>query len=367
MLALRELRRRPVRTAVTAAGVAAGIASYLLLVGSAEGLLRQYRTATSLFGADVVVQQAGVTSVWSSAVSPEDVASLRAMRGVAGISRVGLGKTKLIGAPLFLVFGVDPSEGLVSRIPVRSGRLPRPDTAEIALGAHAAARLRASTGGELDVRGRTFRVTGVYATGLAALDAGGIVDLPAAQRLFNLQQAVNILFLDVTTGTDPVTVARRAAAARPGLDAVLAGGWASTFGHVELIEGFARFLAGLAVLLAALGIAVVLQASAVERTAEIAILRAIGWSRSRVARLVLVEALLVSFLGLALGALVSEAAIVVARSGQPGYAAAFLPPHLPWRLLAEALVVAAFAGLAGSASALSWAIRVAPARALRAS
>ena len=365
MLAGKELRRRPVRTALTAAGVAAGVTSYLLLVGSAQGLLRQYGAATSFFGADVVVQQSGVTSVWGSTIAPEDVAELGRMRGVVHLSRIALGKTKLVGSPYFLVFGLDPKEALIGHVPLRSGRAPFIGADEILLGTEASFRLRTSVGGTLDVRGRTFTVSGVYATGLAMPDSGGIVDLSAAQQLFNHQQVVNLVFLNVA-GVSAGTVAREIATRLPRVDAILAGGWASSFGHAALIDGFARFLAGLAVLLSALGVAVILQMSAVERTSELAILRAIGWSRGRVARLVLAETVLVTLLGFVLAALFSEAFLAIARSSRFGYAAAFLPPHLSPRLLAEALGVSTIAGSLGSLGPLIWAVRVAPARALRA-
>jgi putative ABC transport system permease protein len=346
--------------------VAAGVATYLLLLGSAQGLLRQYAAATSYFGADVVVQQAGVTSVWSSALEPADVEALRLCRGVASLSRVGFGKTKLIGAPYFLVFGLDPDEALVAQIPLLKGQRMLSGAGEILLGAHASTRLGYSVGATLDVRGRSLRVSGVYATGLAALDSGGIVDLPTAQQLFNLREAVNVAFLEVDDETEAPSIVRQIATASPRVDAVLAGGWASTFGHVTLIDGFTRFLAGLAVLLSATGVAVVLQMSAVARTSELAVLRAIGWSRGRVARLVLLEAILVTLLGFVLGALLSELTLAVAHSGRLGYAAAFLPAHLSPRLLLEALVVSGAAGAIGSLAPLAWALRVAPARALRA-
>jgi putative ABC transport system permease protein len=366
VLAWKELRRRPVRTALTASGVAAGVASYLLLVGSAQGLLRQYRAAASFFGADVVVQQAGVTSVWGSAIAPDDVAALGRVGGVAHLSRIGLGKTKLVGTPYFLVFGLDPAEALIGHVPLRSGRPPRSGAGEMLLGEHASSRLRARPGDTLDVRGRTLRVSGVYATGLAALDSGGILDLADAQSLFNLRDAVNVVFLDLDDEVGAASVTREIAATLPRVDAILAGGWASSFGHVDLIEGFARFLASLAILLSALGVAVVLQMTAVERTAEIAVLRAIGWGRGRVARLVLSEALLVTLLGFVLAASFSEVALALARASRLGYAAAFLPQHLSPRLLAEAFAVAVVAGSLGSLAPLAWAVRVAPARALRA-
>ena len=224
-LAFHGLRRHPRRTVLTASGVAAGACAYMLLVGSAQGLLRHFRAVTTFFGADFVVQQAGATSPWGSVLSETDVEAMRAARGVVHASRIGLGKTRLIGTPYFLVFGLDPAEPLLGRIPVIAGRRPRPDADEVLLGEQAAARLRTGVMQTLDVRGRRLAVSGVYRTGHAVLDAGGILDLALTQRLFNLRDAVNLVFLELTGDVAARVVAGELARTRPGLDIMPAMVW----------------------------------------------------------------------------------------------------------------------------------------------
>ncbi len=366
-LALVGLRRHPRRTVLTAAGVAIGACAYMLLVGSAAELLRHFHAVTTFFGTDLVVQQAGATSPWGSQLSDADVSAMRAVRGVAYASRIGLGKTRLIGTPYFLVFGVDPAERLLGRIPVVAGRRPRPGADEVLLGEQAAARLRTGATQTLDVRGRRLTVSGVYRTGHAVLDAGGILDLGLTQRLFNLRDGVNLVFLDLTGEVRPTDVVRELAGTRPGLDITPARVWGESYGQFELIDAFARFLAGLAVLIAALGVSNVLHMSIAERATELAVLRAIGWTRRRVAALVLTESVLVIVLGVAIAFVASGVLLAVARSGPVGstFTATFLPPRVSFGLAAEAAAISSVAGLLGTAAPLVRAARIRPAAALR--
>lgn len=366
-LALHGLRRHPRRTLLTASGVAVGACAYMLLVGSAHGLLRNFHAVTTFFGADFVIQQAGATSPWGSLLSELDVKALQSVRGVAHVSRIGLGKTRLAGTPYFLVFGLDPAEPLLGRVPVLAGRQPRSGANEMLLGEQAAARLRKGVMQTLVVRGHPFTITGVYRTGHAVLDAGGIFDLDLTQRLFNLRDAVNIVFLDLARGTRPETAAAGLARARPGLEIMPAGVWGESYGQFELIDTFARFLAGLAVLIAALGVSTVLHMSIIERTGEFAVLRAIGWTRQRVAALVVTESAAVTLVGVVMAFVLSELFLVSARSAAGGstFTATFLPVHVATRLLIEALAVSCAAGLLGTVAPLVRAIRIRPARALR--
>ncbi len=365
-LAFHGLRRHPRRTVLTASGVAAGACAYVLLVGSAQGLLRHFHAVTTFFGADFVIEQAGATSPWGSLLSETDVRAMRSVRGIAHASRIALGKTRLIGTPYFLVFGLDPAERLLGRMPLVAGRPPRPEADEVLLGEQAAARLRAAVMQTLDVRGHRFTVSGIYRTGHAVLDAGGILDLTVTQRLFNLRDAVNLVFLELTGDVGAGMVAGELARARPGLEIMPARVWGESYGQFELIDAFAHFLAGLAVLIAAFGVSNVLHMSIAERSSELAVLRAIGWTRQRVAALVLAESAAVVVLGVVLAFVVSELLLVLARSAAVGstFTATFLPPHVSAGLFAEAVAVSFIAALLGVVAPLIRAIRIHPATAL---
>jgi lipoprotein-releasing system permease protein len=339
----------------------------MLLVGSARGFLEQFRDLAVVFGADVVVQQAGATSPWNSVLADSQVETLRAEASGATVGRLGLGKARIVGAPFFLVFGLDPAEMLLSRTRVVRGRELRPGADEMLLGVQAAERLRMEPGGEIDVRGRRMSVVGLYRTGHRVLDQGGVVDIGVARQIFNLQGAVSLAFLDLP---DPSSSAATASSVRrrvPGVEASSARDWVESYGQLVVVEDFARFLALLALVVAGLGVSNVLYVSVGERTGELALLRAVGWSRPRIAGHVLAEALLLSLAGALLAAPLGEIVLFLIGSARVGSmeTAGFLPPHLSIAAVLEGTAVALVAGVLGALGPLRRAMRVPPAAALR--
>jgi putative ABC transport system permease protein len=364
---LRNLLSRPRRTLLTVAGVAVGACSYMLLVGSAKGFLEQFRELAVVFGADVVVQQAGATSPWNSVLPEEHVAAIREAEPSAAVSRLGLGKAKIVGAPFFLVFGLDPGEALLGRTRVVRGRSLGPGADEMLLGAQAAQRLRMEDGGEIDLRGRRLRVVGVYRTGHRALDAGGVVDLAIAQQLFNLRGSVSLAFLDLEDRASAAAAAARIRGKMPGVEVSTADEWVESYGQLVVVEDFARFLALLALVIAGLGVSNVMHVSVGERTQELALLRAIGWRRARIAGHVLGEALVLSLAGAVAAIPLGELVLFLIATARVGSmeTAGFLPPHLSFSVVLEGIAVSALAGLIGALGPLRRAMSVRPAAALR--
>jgi len=344
-----------------------GASSYMALVGAAQGLVRQFAELARFCGADIVVQQAAATSPWSSILSPGQVAALARVEGVQAASRVGLGKAKLFGAPYFLVFGVDPDEDLIRALPLAAGRSLRGGEAGILLGEVAAERLKLSLGQPLEVRGTWLDTAGIYRTGHPVLDAGAVLDLGLVQRLFNLHDAVNVVFLRLADPARRAEALRAIASGSPGVEANAADTWLLSFNQLGVVRTFARTLALLAVLIAALGASNVLHLSVAERTGEIAVLRALGWRRRRIAALVLGDGAALAGAGGLCGVPLAMAMLWLVGVGplHTLNSAGLITPRLPATAALEGVAVTLLAGLAGSVPPLLRALRVEPALALR--
>jgi ABC-type lipoprotein release transport system permease subunit len=365
-LVARNLQRRPRRTLLTLVGLSLGAASYMALVGAAQGFLRQYRELARFCGADIVVHQAGATSPWSSGLLPAQVTALVGVPGVKNVARLGLGKTQLFGSPYFLLFGVDPAEALAPRLQIVKGRGLRAGASDVLLGELAARRLALAPGGELELRRRRLLIAGVFRTGHPIMDAGAVLDLHLVQGLFNLGENVNLVFLELDDPAQRPQVLATLAARFHDLESRAWESWTLAFGQMGLVAAFARLLAILAVLIAALGVSNVMHMAVSERTQELAILRAIGWRRVRVAALVLREGAALSVLGGLCGTplaaavfwlLGSEYVVSVTTGG-------FIPLRLPLSAAVEGLAVTVLAGVLGTLPPLLRALRLRPAEAL---
>ena len=363
-LVLRELTRHPLRSAACILGVAAGAGAYLLLVGAAHGFVGHFAALTRLSGTDVVVHRARATSPWGSSLTPAEIAALAEVPEVTGVSRMALGKTAVLGDHYFLVFGLDSDGPLARALPLVSGRLPHPRAEEAVIGVVAARRLALAPPATLELRGRRVTVTGVYQSSHALLDNGAVVGVELVQSLFNLHDGVNLALLTVADPRSREAVASSVSRRHPGLEASAADAWVSMYGQLALVESFARLIALVALFVAMLGVSSLLHVALAERTAELAVLRAIGWTRARIARLVFTETIVLAGAGAVTAVPLAELVLRLTAALQ-AQAAGFLPVHVALAMVPETVAVTLAAGLLGALGPLVRAVRVAPARALR--
>ncbi len=368
-MTISKLVRRPGRTLLTAAGVALGAATYMAILTGGQGLLSQFRESMNILGAEVVVQQVGVTAPWSSTIPPGTYGELSKLPEVERVSRMILGKTRLPGAAYFLIFGIDTSNSELANLGELEGRSIRPGASppELLLGRKAAERLGLNCGDLVDLRNIRFRIVGIFRSGRSIPDNGAFVDLPSAQKIFGPAQKANILFLDLKTPDRPQELCDEINRRFPGIFSFPSSEWIDSYGQLAVIQTFSRFLGLIALMIAILGVANVLYVSVLERTKELAILRAIGWTPWRVASLVLLEGLMLSFLGGVLGIPLAQGLLlIVASFDLGGYSGAgLIPLALPFGVALEGLLISVFAGLVGSLVPLARALLLQPARALR--
>lgn len=364
---LRGTRRRRRRTLLTISGVSLAAALYMILVASADGFLAQFRGLVAVFASQIVVQQESATSPWSSLLSSEQVAAVSRVEGIGAISRIALGKTRLRETSYFLVFGLDPGETILGRLPLVQGRSVGGGPDEIMLGERAAARLGVEVGQRIDVRRRVLSIVGVYRSGNAILDSGAVIELQTVQELFNLRDRVHLLFLLVEDQHDRERILESAVRDLPRMEAATAESWVDIYGQMSVVEYFARFLALVALLVAAMGVANSMHVNVSEQYRELAILKALGWSRWRIARLVLIEGLLLAGVG-GLAAMPLAAGILHVITDvrfEPFNSSGLVPFTLGMVTAIEGWVVAVLAGMAGTITPLIRVLRIETGRVLR--
>ncbi|MEM9353371.1 MAG: ABC transporter permease [Planctomycetota bacterium] len=143
-----------------------------------------------------------------------------------------------------------------------------------------------------------------------------------------------------------------------GLDAIDANALLARFLAVQntYLSTF-QSLGGLGLLLGTVGLAIAQLRSVVERRGELALLRAVGFTRSQLGRLVLSENLVLLLVGLAFGCLAALAAVLPHAFTQEAAA--------PWGTLAVLLTLVAVSGVAASWLAVRTAVRAPLVPALR--
>ena len=170
-------------------------------------------------------------------------------------------------------------------------------------------------------------------------------------RLFPQQSGYGYFLLDTPPEqAAALQVALEEGLAPYGLDAAAAAGRLARYQAVEntYLSTF-QTLGGLGLLLGTVGLAVVLLRNAVERRGEWAFMRALGFRRRLLGRLLLVEQTFLLLAGLGIG---TGAALLAAAPHWATQAG-----RLPWDSLALTLIAVLCTGLVASALAGRWAMR----------
>jgi len=365
-MARRNLLRRPLRSGLTVVGVALGAAAYALLVSSGEGLKDELNGIMTGQGSEVLVQQAGVALPDFSHIAPGDVEALRHLPRVRGVSVVTVHAIQRPDRSQMLIFGVDPRESALRTVRVVSGQKLRAGSDEMLVGRSAARRLGLTPGDTVELVGhQQFRVAGIFESDSALTETSAMIDVRVAQRVFGLGESVTLALLDLDAGAFPDDTLADVERTLPALEAHRSATWASSFRQIETVERFARFLALVALMVAALGVATAMTVSVTERVHELAVLRAVGWRPRRVARLVLTEGLVITTVGALLGLGTAWLALQATKSLLSSWSFWLAPSSLRGTVVLETLLLPVVAGLVGCLPALAQVLRLQPAQALR--
>src|SRR5262245_24765768 len=166
----KNLLRRRGRTALTSAGVAIGVGLIVALLSIAAGVHNTANDLIHIGRADFGLFQKDVTDLTKSLLPDTLQHQVRSRPGVHDTANVYLWVGRVEGQSSVLVFGLDPHEFDYRRLVIVEGRRGGP--AEALLGDQAAQRLHLSPGDTLHVRGRAFRIAGLYHSGNRFQDGG---------------------------------------------------------------------------------------------------------------------------------------------------------------------------------------------------
>jgi putative ABC transport system permease protein len=369
-LGARELRARPARNALTLLAITLGVALMVALSLVSGGLMHQFRASI-----DALAGRASL-EVWAGdAGFPEDVLeTVRADPDVRDAMPVVVGTVFLDdgSGAAFDLLGID----LVNDTRVRDYRASDADDAivddplallnsrtSLLVARPFLVRHGLAVGDEIPVATavgrRRLTVRGALEPhGAAALvrDGLAVMDVYAAQRVFDKVGRFDRISIVCADGVDPDTVAARLrrrldgrlVVDRPARRGATVAGLLDAFQHTLLALSLCALLVGLWMAYAAASTAVVLRAP------ELAMLRQIGARRAQVAWLLSIEAAVLGGIGAALGVavgrvLASLVAAPIAASAETQFVVALghdPAMRLGWREMAMALAAVAATALA---------------------
>jgi putative ABC transport system permease protein len=373
---LKNLFRRKLRSILTGTAVAVAVGTLVGFLGISDGFERSMVEAFGKRGVDLVVVAGGVIDQLNSDLDERIGDRILQIPGVRTatpglIELVELHKgTSVIGT---VVQGWRLDNPGLKDLEILSGRgLQADDRRGTIIGINLARGLNKQVGDTLEIQREDFKVVGVFQSFTVFENGGAIVLLPELQSLMARKNSVTGFSVVLSHGEgapDIGTVRAQIEAMTDdrgrslGLSAQLTKEYASSSVPIQIAHAMAWLTSVIAVVIGSIGMLNTMIMSVFERTKEIGILRAVGWRRSRVVRMILGEALLLSLVGAVVGTL---AAVGLTRwlTTFP-QAAGFVAGDVAPSVILEGFLMALLVALVGGAYPAFRAARLLPTEALR--
>lgn len=324
-IAMGNLKRRKSRTLLLIVGLTIGVGMVVALVGITTRMKADVQKKLDEYGANVIVTPrsenlslsyggVGVTeaSYDMEELRQEDAALIRTIKNKKNISAVA---PKVIGSlekdgRSFMVVGVDfPSEFRIKKWWRLEGQTsqftenPVTSPDEIILGSDIARMLGTGKGKKISLGNAEFKVKGVLQENASQDDAAVFMDIGKAQKLLKKEGRISLIEVSALCSDCPIDDIVAQISGKLPHAKVSAVRQAMTL-KMQTTDQIIRFSVAVSIVVLLIGSLVVfvsMLSSVNERTKEIGVLRALGFRKSHIVKLILIEALVLSSLSGVLG------------------------------------------------------------------
>jgi putative ABC transport system permease protein len=337
-----NIAARPLRCALSVIAIAIQVILVLMIVGLTSGVISEWGKRVEGVGADIMVQppNASIFIAFSSAVMPESLGDqIGALPGVDEVA-----PTVILTEPknLIMIYGIDYKRfnALSRGFLYRAGRaFENPD--EVLADDIIAQQKHLKVGDHVTLLNRPFTVCGIVAHGKGARY---FISLKTAQEAAGVENRVSMFYVRSKGNTE----ATRAEILKLSPDNRVRSmsEYVSLMSSSNLpeLKPFVRSMVGLGVVISFLVVLLNMHTMVMERTREVGILKALGFSKLDIVRMLLGETLVLTLLGSGLGILLTFLTQAILKQVNPGLMILITPRWIVSSILLA--LVGAAAGVA---------------------
>lgn len=373
-----NLKQRKGKTILLVAGLSIGVATVVSMMGITFQMKADMERKLDEYGANIIVTPKteslslsyGGVGVTDTSYDVEELRDTDAIliKSIKNSQNISVVAPKVIGTykikdRSYLIVGVDfPSEFLIKKWWMVKGERAG-STDEIILGSASAKALGIDVNSKLTLNNKDYVVKGVLEENVSQDDIAIFMDIKEAQRLLKKEGRLTMVEVSALCSGCPIEdIVAQIGEKLP--HAKVSAVRQAMILRMQTVEQFIRFSIAVSVVVLVVGALIVfvsMMSSVNERTKEIGVLRAIGFRKSHIIKVILIEAFFVSLIsglgGWVLGGL-SVSFLAPAIMGIKGLV--FDP-----RMMALASVIALFVGMGSSVYPAMKASRLEPFEALR--
>jgi putative ABC transport system permease protein len=304
-LALWNLGRRPMRSLLTALGIAAAVASLVAMIGLSRGLDKAWLNHFKARGSNLIATQKGAVEIITTSIAAKLSEEIGRIEGVEELAGELADLMALETETTTLAVGWPLGCYLWGTVQLIEGRLPSANEGEaVLLGQSAAEALHKKPGDSLQVRARTLKITGIFRMNGVIGNNSVILPLETLQEIVQRPGKVTVFHLRINKPEDPVefsAVKARLQAQFPDLSFLETRAAVDNDLVLQLFRAVSWSISVIAIVIALVVMINTLLMRVLEQTHEIGVLSAVGWSTGRIMTMIILEGLILALLGGVIG------------------------------------------------------------------
>jgi len=353
-LILKNLLRRRFRSLLTLVAFSTAIFAVVSLLGIAQGFQTSFAQVYRSHRVDIVVSRQGVTDRLSSAL---DAALADRISDVEGVDRTAAVLLETLSLESKQVYGI-PSMGIAADSWMladfeiktsRSVELMSLPPKSILLGQNLAQRVGLNPDDIVELFDERFTIAGIYTSKSTWENGSMILRLEDLQTLTGREGQVtyvNVVTKPESPDVGVAEIVKRIQQLDAKLLAMLTEDFVATDTRMQIASAMAWMTSVVAILIGAIGTLNTMMTSVIERTGEIGILRAVGWSRFRIVAMIVGESTVLAIIGTISGC--SLAVVLTFLLSRSSAVAGILAPSIDPVVLAKGTLIGLLIGLLGA-------------------
>jgi putative ABC transport system permease protein len=371
MFVLKNVVRRRVRSSLTVVGMAVAVGAVVALVGVSSGFEQSFLAIYQRQKVDLIVQQRGVKQKLTSVLDAKIAEQIEAISGVKQVNSGLVDFTSMdeLGPVGVLVQGWEADSPLMLALDIQPGghRLTDADKKGVLLGERLAISLGKRVGDPIAIfDNESYTVAGIFKSNTVYENGSMTVLLRDLQRFMGREGQVSGFAIVAEHPNDKEEIERirrEVEGLNKSLEATPTVEFVNSTNEIRFIHAMAWLTSAVALVIGAVGMLNTMVMSVFERTREIGILRAIGWGRWRVVRMILMESILLSLIGGVVGT-VGAIALIQVLAHQPAVSG-MVDSYVAPAVVAQGFLIALGVGLLGAAYPAYRGAQLLPTEALR--
>lgn len=350
-------------------GIGIGLATIVALGGITDGLIASAEDTLHSGGSDITILGSESSSAQSSSFGTATLSEdwVDEINNVTGVEQaIGVYSTMLTSPdiPMLSVVGINQEDTSLAELTITDGELFAKNSSEVIVGTVLAERENITVGDSIDIGQDSYDVVGIFESGNSNQDMSIFMDLRETQELVQDEGNITAIFTKVSPDYEVDEVADSIDEQYgDNLSTVTSLSDMAMVGDmIDMLNGASWGISLLAIIIGAVGIINTMLTSVIERTRELGVLKAVGWSSKRILGMIVGESIVITIVSGIIGSILGVIVVgVFTNFGLLGG----LTPVYTLETFVEAFAIAIIVGVLGGLYPAVKAVKLPPTEALR--